>query len=184
MAADKKVVFVDVDDVCALLHVEWLRRYNKDYNDNLTDKDMTDWGLHKLVKPECGVKIYSYLRCPDLYDNVLPREGALNGVNTLRELGYRVLFASSCCLEVVKEKFLWLLDFKFLKMEEEFIVISDKSLLKGDYMIDDCYEKVRGFSGYGYLLSRPWNSKYNWHYRVVDWDDFIKVMTANAVKGM
>ena len=180
-----KVVYVDVDDVCALLEPVWLGRYNKDYNDNLTDEDLKEWSIEKFVKPECGLKIYEYLKDPKIYDEVLPRDGALDGVNAIREMGhYRVLFATSCPVEVAGRKFHWLREYGFIKKERDYIEIRDKSLLRGDYMIDDSYDNVSGFTGYGYLLTRPWNRKYIWYHRINDWKDFVNILKDNKGKGI
>lgn len=181
---DEKIVFVDVDDVCALIHNEWLKRYNRDYNDDLKVERITNWGMNEFVKPECGAKIYKYLSDPDLYDYIPVREGALKGINTLRELGYRVLFATSCVPGMFENKFNWLKKHDFLKDEKDYITVSDKSLLMGDYMIDDCYENVCGFSGYGYLFTRPWNANEKWYHRVRDWNEFISIMTVYSLRGM
>lgn len=181
---DKKIVFVDVDDVSALLHVVWLKWYNEDYNDNFTVKDWISWGVENLVKPECGLKIYSYLKNPKIYDDVKPRKGAVEGVNALRELGYRVLFATSSPIEVIGRKFYWLKDWGFEPKERDYIEIRDKSLLKGDYLFDDSFDNIRTFSGCGYLLTRPWNKDYLWNNRVKDWNGFIEIMKSKAEKGL
>jgi 5'-nucleotidase len=184
MSENNKIVFVDVDDVCALLEPVWLGRYNKDYNDNLKDEDLKEWAIEKFVKPECGLKIYTYLKDPGMYDEVVPRKGALEGVNALREMGYRVLFATACPVEVAGRKFHWLREHGFVKKERDYIEIRDKSLLRGGYMIDDSYDNVSGFTGYGYLLTRPWNKKYIWYHRVDSWENFIEIMKTYIGKGM
>lgn len=184
MKKEDEIVFVDVDDVCCLLSPVWLSLYNRDYNDNLTDEDITDWNIHQFVKPECGLKIYDYLKDRRIYDTVIPRVDAKWGVDQLRELGYRVLFATSCPAEVAGRKFYWLREWGFIKKERDYIEIRDKSLLRGNFMIDDSYDNVRGFTGYGYLLTRPWNKKFQWYNRVSDWQEFIHIMKENSVKGI
>ncbi len=57
-----------------------------------------------------------------------------------------------------------------------YIEIGDKSLLKGEYMFDDRYDNVAGFSGEGCLLTRPWNEKYSWNWRVNNWTEYISQM--------
>ena len=179
-----KIVYIDVDDVCAKLSTVWLGRYNKDYDDHLTEEDITDWDIHKFTKPECNLKIYKYLEDPNMYNEVMRREGACDGVNSLREMGYRVLFATSCPVEVAGRKFYWLKQWDFIKKERDYIEIRDKSLLKGDYMIDDNYDNCRGFTGYGYLLKAPWNIKYKWYHRVEDWAEFVAILKDKIGKGM
>ena len=79
------LIACDVDGVVANLTKPWLARYNKDWNDNLKIKDIEGWGIQDYVKPECGLKIFNYIKDPSLYDEVLPFSGALNFINTLKE---------------------------------------------------------------------------------------------------
>ena len=80
-----KIVAIDVDGTIADLAEIWLARYNKDWNDNLKKKAWIEWGVDKFVKPECGIKIFDYLEDPTIYDDVLPIEGAKEGVDWLRQ---------------------------------------------------------------------------------------------------
>jgi 5'(3')-deoxyribonucleotidase len=178
-----KTVFVDVDDVCALLHLTWLGHYNLDYHDNLTDKDMTDWDTSRIVKPECGIKIYDYLKDPKLYNEVIPREGAVEGVNALRELGYRVVFPTATPIESAGRKFYWLRKWGFIEDRKDYIEISDKSLLNGHFMLDDSYDNIAGFRGMGFLFSRPWNISKSWSLRVDSWEEFIDIMGKDYIRA-
>lgn len=90
------LIACDVDNVVAALYAEWFHRYNVDFNDDLSVSRVTSWDLAAFVKPECGVRIFEYLKDPDLYSCVQPIEGALDGVNRIRVLGHDILFATSC----------------------------------------------------------------------------------------
>ena len=182
--AKEKIVYVDVDEVCAQLHPVWLKHYNKDWDDNLKSEDVTDWAIEKFVKPECGVKIYDYIKNPSIYDEIIPNPGALEGVNRLRELKYRVLFPTSCGEGISGRKFFWLKDWGFIQKIRDYIEISDKGLLLGDYMFDDYYDNAVSFTGYAYLLNKPHNLKQRWYRRVNNWEEFIKKMEDNHKRGM
>jgi 5'(3')-deoxyribonucleotidase len=168
-----KIFFVDVDDICALLTPVWLARYNRDYKDELLEDDLKDWGLWKYTKPECGKKIYEYLTDPHIYDTVLPRAGSKEGVNTLRSLGFRVVFATSTPIETSGVKFNWLLTHGYHPERKDYVECDDKSLLLGDFMFDDGFHNVEGFAGRAFLLTRPWNSNNFWSPRVKSWAQLI-----------
>lgn len=53
------------------------------------------WNTHEWVKPECGKKIYDYLKDPDLYDHIVPLDGAVEGLRRIRELGIELQFCTS-----------------------------------------------------------------------------------------
>lgn len=168
-----KIFFVDVDDICALLTPVWLARYNKDFGDELMENDLLSWGIWEYVKPECGKRIYQYLKDPHIYDTVLPRDNSVWGVNTLRNFGFRVVFATSTPIETAGVKYNWLMYHGFHPETKDYVECEDKSLLLGDYMFDDGFHNVENFSGLAYLLTRPWNSNNFWSPRVKSWEQLI-----------
>jgi 5'(3')-deoxyribonucleotidase len=166
------ILAIDVDGVVAANHVEWLRRYNKDYNDTMRKKDWTSWGIDKLVKPECGLKIYDYLKDPTLYDNIQPIPGALE---TIKELSkkYRIIYVTATHIEVSGVKYNWLKKYDFITRIQDYVECSDKSLIRADYLIDDNIDNVKTFSGTGYIFTQPWNKDWHWLFRINGWDKVV-----------
>jgi 5'-nucleotidase len=152
-----KIIACDVDGVLADIHTVWYARYNKDYNDTLKPRDVTEWEVDKFVKPECGLKIYDYLKDPTLYNEVLPYPGALDFINKLKKLG-RVVYATSSPIESYGRKFLWLKEHGFIKSQSDYFEARDKSLVRAYILIDDYQENLRHFIGIKILFGQPWNS--------------------------
>jgi 5'-nucleotidase len=177
---EMKIIAIDVDGVVAQLAKVWLEKYNKDYDDDMTLNDWTDWDIDKLIKPECGKRIYHYIEDPHIYDEVIPYPGALNKINTLK--GYfRVIFVTTSTQGAAGRKFRWLREWKFLESQEDYVECKDKSLVFSDYLIDDDIKNVSKPVPYGkrinILMTRPWNEKYSYSPRMRDWNnlyDFIK----------
>lgn len=179
------VILVDIDGVVADTHTSWLDMYNKEWDDYLQVSDITEWSLHKFVKPECGRKIYNYLERPDFYESVLMIKDALLGVLTLRENKHRVIFVSA---GFYPSKIEWLGRNGFLSesfpYKKDFgaataldvVLCNDKYLIKGDYLIDDRPENVIRFNagGTGILFTQPWNKKRVVSNRVNNWFDIIE----------
>jgi 5'-nucleotidase len=160
-----KVIAVDVDEVCAQLNKEWLRRYNEEYGDNLTVERLTQWDMSQLVHPHCGKAIFKYLSQTDLYDHIEPYPDALGAVEAMRLAGHRVIFVSSCVRGGYDMKAEWLVKHGFLpdqRILKDFYGASDKSLIQADVLIDDHIENVRNFRGAGLLINRPWNWNESW----------------------
>jgi len=153
------LIACDVDGVVADLNKEWLRQYNRDWNDNLRNEDVTAWDLHKFAKPECGVKIYSYIRTPLIYDKVKPYPGALAFINKLKE-SHKVFFVTAFVPEQKGIKYEWLLEHKFIEHLDEYVEARNKSLIRADWLIDDYYGNTKNFVGKTVLFARPWNIKY------------------------
>lgn len=181
------LIYVDVDGVIVDLISEWLTAYNIDYNDSVTPNDLNNgWEMPQYVKDECGSKIYDYLHNRSLYDNALPIEGALDGVRKLREMGHRVVFATSTPQGVEGRKLQWLIDNGFIEPKDhvfkDYIEISDKHLLCGDVLIDDGLHNVDGFKGLGILFDAPHTQKDEWPVRLKGWDNVIKYIEDNKDK--
>lgn len=154
------IVGVDVDEVCADLLSEWVRRYNLRYHDTLRPEFIEEWDMSKVVKPECGKDIYRILSEPDLYDNILPIPPAKAAVDDIRGLGHRVVFVTSCARGQADQKREWLIRWGFLpdrNFEPDFIAASDKALIGVDCLIDDNISTVEKFPGDALLVTRSYN---------------------------
>jgi len=170
-----KIVAIDVDGVVAKLDEIWLKRYNEDYNDNLTVDQWTEWKIDKLVKPECGKKIYRYIEDPSIYDDVVPYPGSLAKVNLLK-LYFRVIFVTTSTEGASGRKYRWLRDWKFIKEQDDYVECKDKSLVYSHYLLDDNIDNITKPVPYGtrvnILMTRPWNKKYEYSPRMNDWNSF------------
>lgn len=173
-----KRVLVDVDAVVADLIPVWLGFYNKDYDDNLVASDIFKWGIHEIVKPECGAGIFNYLERTDLYDNVKPIDGAISGVQWLRQHSYDVRFVTS---GVFESKIRWLGRHGFLMGENwlyshDVVVAHDKSIINADIMIDDNIKNCENFKGKSVLFAQPWNTGSHPWFRADGWVDVIQYL--------
>lgn len=170
-AGKRLVIAVDVDDVVADLITEWCRRYNRDFSDDLTAEKITDWKIDLFVKPECGAKIFDYLRADNLYHCVAPVDGAVEGVRRLRAAGHRVVFVTSSNAMQAGKKLEWLQRHGFLGTEHEqpdYYVANDKSLIAADLLIDDRPKNVANFPGRTILFARPHNERWRLEFGAPD----------------
>jgi 5'-nucleotidase len=182
----QKIIAIDVDSVCADIMVPWLARYNKEYNDNLDVEDISEWDTSKFVKPECGKSCYKYFGDPGIYEEALPIQGAQEGVMRLREMDWRVVFPTTVTpgTEGCKKK--WLYRYGFLLPEEEkgykdYIEVSDKTLVKASYLLDDSWDNCWAFSYIGpergIVFDQPWNRQNSsLLMRVHGWTSFIDLV--------
>lgn len=171
-----KVILVDVDDVTADLMGAWLMLYNKKYNDNLKRSEITDWDISLFVKPECGKKIYEWVENPEIYDIIKPVKNALFSVNKLRENNNRVVFVTASTIGAAGRKFKWLNDNGFNVPLADYIEVLDKSLIRGDILLDDGKHNCESTTATPYIFTQAWNRKFQFEHRVKDWDDFIQQM--------
>lgn len=175
-------IAVDTDGVTADMYTELFRLYNQEYDDKVTIEsamvgyDHSTWN----IKPECGAKILNYFDLPTLYNNVNPVDGALDGVEYLRNLGHRVVFNSASPIDRGDDKLKWLIRQGFLKKGKTFnhdwMVVSDKSLINADLMIDDRPENLQKFRGPGIIFDWPYNKGALADARLKGWEDLPRVM--------
>lgn len=159
----------DVDDVILDLVTNWIKIYNRDYNDNAKVKDVTNWDIGRVVKPEAKQAIYEYSNHGEIYRTAQPMAGALEGIERLRKNDFRIIYVTASNPENVK--FEWLTNYGFLDDKKNFVSAYDKSLIIADYLVDDKYENVLEFKGKGILFNRPWNKSHVFLNRVANWDD-------------
>jgi 5'-nucleotidase len=176
----KITIACDIDGVVADLHTEWLRRYNRDYHDDMTSTDIKCWDMAQSVKPECGNKIFDYLHQSDLYHYVSPIAGAIEGVAALREAGHRVVFATAANIDQAGNKLRWLETHRFLKLlhgtSRDYMEMQDKSLIQADLLIDDHAGNCDTFRGRTILFSQPHNASCPDHKRAGDWSEVVTLV--------
>lgn len=170
-----KIIAIDVDGVVAEIHVPWLARYNRDYNDNFTVEQWTTWDVHTLLKPECGGKFYKYIEDPTLYDETSPVPGALERIKVLKHY-FRIIYITTSTLGASGKKFLWLKEHKFITDQNDYFECKDKSLVYSDYLIDDNIKTIETPPFFGkrenIIFTQPWNKDFKWEHRLKDWNSF------------
>ena len=168
------IIAIDCDDVVFDLINPWLKFYNNTYKDNITKDKIIQWDFTPLLKQECGKKIYEYLNIPDIYDNIQPIEGALEGINKLKSMGHRIVYATAGSH---RGKYLRLKELGFLDKEEDYVEARDKSLILADILIDDRPFNLWQFKGkYGIVFEEPWSDDEDIEYRAKDWKEVVSII--------
>lgn len=170
----KKRIAIDLDDTLNNLCDSWLPPYNKDYNDHLKRENLVKWKIDELVKPECGNKIYDYLREPGFFKNLNIQPEAKEVTEWLVKY-YDIQIVTAYFPESCVDKA------DFIKIQlphidpKNIIFCNDKSWIKADYMIDDGAHNILGFEGQGIVVDAPYNRFLGNQYpRVYTWQD-IKI---------
>jgi 5'(3')-deoxyribonucleotidase len=178
-------IAVDVDGVIADLIDVWLAWYNRDWNDSLEFSQLEDWDIHKFVKPECGKGIYDYLQNPKIYDDVEPIFWAYDGIEYLRKLDLKIAYITHATNGHTGRKRNWLLQYGFLKPEDEYLESIDKNVSTASILIDDYIENVKAFQKTAVLFKQPWNMKHPWKYEAFGWFDAVmqvkKILKENGL---
>jgi len=168
--SNKPIIALDCDDVLLDLVPNWLKRYNKDFSDFVKVSEIKDWDISKYVS--CGEGIYKYL-VPDLYRDISVVEGALLGINQLRNWA-RVIVVTSNMGDNSGVKFNKLNELGFEVDKKDYFECSDKSLVASDFLVDDNIDNIKHSYGKGVLFSQPWNRKSLHTPRCENWFEVVR----------
>ncbi len=180
------IIGIDIDDVTLELVSAWLQRYNFDHNDSLTESDIRTWDIGAYTK--IGNRMYDYLKDPMLYAYVRPVKDSFWGIQTLRNMDFRVVFITSSSIEQSGVKYNLLFYSGYIEKREDYFEATDKSLIKCDYLVDDKIENVESSHGQGIVYTREWNKNLIGYPRVNSWteivDYFAKVKNTVDIIGV
>lgn len=166
------IVLCDFDGVIADTTGEVIRRYNIDYDDDLSNDDIRDWYTHKFVKPQCGKRVYGYYKDPNIYLDVRPIDGAIETIAVMRKNGYRVVVVTSG-ISIGKVK--WMERYGLITdsfYDPDLIFAHDKKLIEGNILIDDRIDNCLGRAAI--LFDQPWNRHVVHAGRAIGWQDLLK----------
>ena len=108
----------------------------------------------------------------NLYENMPVVEGALDGVNYLRSLGYEIIFCT--IYDYNNRKWDWLNRNNFTHNPNEYVVAHNKNLIKGDIIIDDNIDNFKNYDGDKLLYRQTWNTKFKTRYEVHNWKEIVE----------
>lgn len=181
------VVRVDVDGVVADLNSEWLRLINAEHGCNVGYEDLLSWEMDQYLPPAAAADYVKWLHMPGLYNRVKPFPGAVEGVQGLRDAGYRVAFVTSSTSTGAGEKMEWLKTHGFLPKEEyiprDYVSAHDKSLVApGSFLIDDGPHNLVDEPN-GIVFDQPWNREITTHPRVMNWTEVLPTINRIVAVG-
>lgn len=180
MKNERPIILCDVDDTIADLVPVWLSVYNCDWNDHLEKEDILSWDIGNYTKIKDAFYDYLHDENLDLYYAIEPISGSKEGVETLRKLGFRVVFVTA--YDYFSRKFAWLKTHGFLDEDRNYVVAKDKTLIRGDYMIDDSFDNVESFQGCQILFDAPWNKKFYHPNRAHDWEEALAMVESTLYR--
>lgn len=185
---EKKLRFlVDVDDVLRALCRNMIRIYNKEFHDNMMDKDLKIYLVDK-----------SFPRVKDIYGNAAEWffqtnghelfygseaiEGAVDALKRLRKYGTVQIVTKQWSTENKIDTLRWL-----DKVGAEYDSVSfvkDKSVVCCDVFIDDYHENFINCGGddtIGIIINRPYNENIDLE-KLKERTNFSKILRYGSIK--
>lgn len=178
---DKQSFGIDLDSTLNCHDEYWISRYNKDYNDNLCREDMTQWGISKYVKPECGNKIDDYLLEPNFFRYLKVKPYAQEVTKWLSQ--YFNLFVVTAYLPITcLDKAEWIGEYFPHIPQKNIIFCNNKGLVHTKFLVDDGGHNIIDYhnsnkSGLSIVFDAPWNRYLgNQFIRAYDWIDVKEII--------
>lgn len=135
----------------------WLDRYNAKYADNLTPEHIVEWDITKFTKTDAVLELLT----DDLFLKAEPYDGAIDFVKRLA-CSHVVRFASRPAMDGkgAKTKYTWIDYFLPDISSRQLILTHYKCALRGDIIVDDNPDFIKGFKGTKIVFTQPWNKAY------------------------
>jgi 5'(3')-deoxyribonucleotidase len=164
-----KRIAIDMDEVVVDFNPKHLRVFNRDYNENITVKDLMGTHLQAL-RPHLKNEIIGYLNDPTFFRDLDVMKDSQEVIKELSE--HYEIFITTAAMEFPSSftaKYEWLKEhFGFLN-DMNFVFCGDKSIIHADYLIDDNVRHFQRFAGQGILFTSPHNKNETGYVRVDNW---------------
>lgn len=131
------------------------------------------------LTPEEKARVFEYWNEHDLYDDYPPEPGALEALEELRK-HHTVIAVSSPLPGSIQSKYSWLMEVAGFD-RKDIVLATDKTLVKGNILIDDATHNLTTFPLKTLCFSRPWNRRWSGP-RVDSWEA-VPEMVARVLKG-
>ena len=179
---DKFVIVIDIDNCCNNLIEQMIKMFNERYSSNYTVKDLKSYNLEDNFPIKDAQKMQEMFLEKELWDSLIPSESSQWALKSFISSGYKVYIATSTHYINFPWKCEWMRKHYPFIDEKDIICIHDKSLLKCDVLIEDCYDNLINTSAMvdRVLLNCPWNKCYaNKDYvyginRANNWEEIVK----------
>lgn len=155
-------ILIDCDEVLCLLVQAWCSWLNNKHGTNVSSTDVVNWDIADFFPSLSTDEIYEPLCVDDFWRTVEPKPGAIEWVKRLVDDGYTIYICTASDYRTIKSKFDWVFKryFPFISWNQV-IVTQDKSIIRGDIIVDDAVHNLESASLKRILMSAPHNQNYD-----------------------
>ncbi len=181
-------VLLDVDGVICDFASKFCEIHAYLHGVKFKPEQITAWDFSSVATADETEEVFQWIsENPGTVRYLKPYRGAIEAVNKLRNHGHRVVAVTTPRHDCTwaYERAQWLKQWWF--KDEDIVFCHDKSLVCGDYFVDDRPENVINWgSRWGrdgaFLLNRPWNTKHHWR-GINHLEEFAAILTGCTQGG-
>lgn len=175
------IIMCDLDQVLNDLVPKTLTFFNALTGKNIQVSDITKYHINECLSKEDSDKIYKLWQNKELWDSLEPLPDSQWGIETLINMGHQVIIATATYYEQFEWKIAWLKKHFPMIDTNHIIRINNKSLLRGDVLIEDNLQNLTKSYCERVCLDYPYNrdkSKDEIYdiYRAANWRDIINII--------
>ncbi len=182
----KFTILIDMDDTLESLVPAWVQWLNASHGLNVDPESITEWDMGIAFPTLSKEELFVPLSTRDFWKTVMPKPGAVEYVKKLIDDGHRVYVCTASHYKGLRDKMELALfsHFPYFKWEDV-IVAHNKSLIRGDFIIDDAPHNIMYWSSsvsLPFLMDAPHNrdAHENRMIRVYTWEEIYQRITEAA----
>ena len=185
----KLTILVDMDDVLNNLLEVWLNQLNCAYDLMVRYQDIRKWDMRLYFPTLTEKQIYKPLESSYFWLRVGPKPGARKALVDLIEQGHvvKVVTASRPRSVYPKLNNCLFYHYPFLTYKDV-IVASDKTMIRGDVLVDDRQDNLIGGEYQGILFAAPHNEDFEAEkhglIRANEWKDVVTIINKLATDNL
>lgn len=141
----EKIILIDVDSTLNNFQEYFIKMFIQkfpDFADKLPE-DPVHFDLMKMDKKK-GLEI---LQAPGFTEGMVPLPGAVDAVNLLADKGYNIFFCTALVTDdsnALRDRVQWIGKWFGQNWMDKVIFTKDKTMVRGDFLIDDSPFKTKG----------------------------------------
>ena len=168
----KTRLIFDQDDVLADTNAKLVELVLNEFGTGLSREAFDTQTFEELLSPENQKRLMAAVHQPGFFVDIPVKQNAVEVVRALKEK-YEI-FVATAAMEFpnsFREKYDWLqTHFGFIHWSK-IVFCGDKSIVTGDFLIDDMARNFLKFKGEAVLFTMPHNRSETAHGRVANWDE-------------
>lgn len=133
----KPILLLDMDDVCACHNERWVESFFQKTGITLNSDEWTGWNLAEIYPEDMIEPLYSILKEPGFFRHLEPKEGCVEGIKTLLEHDFDIVFLTASPPHAYQEKYEWLEEHLPFVPKPNLVLTHRKDLVHGDFLVDD-----------------------------------------------
>lgn len=176
-------ILIDMDGVVADFEGDFLRRWKELHPEKkfIPLEERKGFYISDQYPEEYTEDVQKIYHSPGFYQNLKPVDGALNALKEIRKNYEYVFLCSSPMLpkyeNCVLEKYHWVFDNLGIDWINNIILTKDKTIVKGDILIDDIPEPkgIEKPEWEHIIFDQPYN-RYITNKRRITWDNWRSIL--------